>query len=183
MASQLLPTISQGQLVDRFQKEFCKELYESMGTQSKYLYEFIKASRFEHLTKIDYQNLISTIRLEAPGEEILKKSLNDIETSSFREGIDDICLFLKSPYGVWVGNFVYQAAYFIACMLHPDTINKSLGRGTFLVKGSDVVFVLEKFRVLRWEQYAAEILRTNDKRNLVIFRIAATLVSFLVLKR
>ena len=181
-ASHIVPGISQGQLVDKFQKEFCKELYESMGGYSKTLYEFIKSSGFERLTKKDYRNLISSIRIKAPGEEILMRELNATELTLFREGIDDICLFLESPYGVWVGNFVYQAAYFTACMLHPGTLNKSLGTGIFFVKGSKIIFVLDRLRIRRWAKFAAGLLSANSKRNLAIFKIAATLVSFLVLK-
>jgi hypothetical protein len=67
-------------------------------------------------------------------------------------------------------------------MLHPGTLNKSLGTGIFFVKGSKIIFVLDRLRIRRRAEFAAGLLSANSKRNLAIFKIAATLVSFLVLK-
>ncbi len=41
-ASLAIPGIRHGQLVDRFQKEFCKSLHESFGRNSSSLYAFIE---------------------------------------------------------------------------------------------------------------------------------------------
>ncbi len=181
-ASHSITGLSHGQLVDRFQREFAKELYGSLGVYSKRLFEFIKFSRFTRLSKASYGSLVRTINSEAPGDEILSKGLTESQMTTYRSGIDDICLFLKSPYGVWIGNFVYQTAYFIACILHPGAINKSLGQGVFSVRNSHALFVAESFRIKKSNEYAMEILPRTSRRNTYIPRISAILVSFLIFK-
>jgi len=181
-ASDVVPGISHGQLVNRFQREFCKELYESLGTHSKTLYEFVKNCGFAKRDKKNYRLLIHSIETSAPGDEILHKAMDESERVIFKEGIDDICRFLISPYGVWVGNFIYQTAYFIASILHPGTLNKSLGNGVFRVKKTWALFVAESSLVKKFDTSATKILPGNSKRNAAIPQIAAALVSFLILK-
>jgi hypothetical protein len=181
-ASQLLPGISHGQLVDRFQKEFCRELYNSFGRYSKALYEFIRHSRFEKLDKKGYTQLIGEIRSKAPISGLMTEEVDAKQLCFLKEGLDDVCQFLASAYGVWVGNFIYQTAYFVAVVLHPDAIDKDLGRTLYEVGSRRAIFIAEPFRVKRSDLFAAEVLPAKDKRNLVIDQIAATLVSFLILK-
>lgn len=181
-ASSVVPGISHGQLVNKFQREFCKELYESLGATATTLYEFIKDSRFERLDENHYHSLINTIQSKAPGNEILIRKLGSTEMTFFRGGVNDVCLFLKSCYGVWVGNFLFQTAYFIACMAHQGTLDKALGSGIFRFDDREAIFIVGAKRLLKSGEYASAMLPTAGKRNIAIPAIASALVSFLILK-
>ena len=181
LASSVVTGISHGQLVDRFQREFCKTIYESLGPHTSILTDFLRESRFLNLESSEYLHLIRTIEDRAPFNEVLKSEHPPREQQTFQEGIHDVCLFLRSPHGTWAGNFIYQTAYFIACITHPDTLNRKLGRTIHETKKTKAIFIAEGYRVRQWKIFASEILSAGSKRNLAIPQIAATLVAYLLL--
>ena len=181
-ASLVVPGIAHGQLVNKFQREFCKDIYESMGTVSSVLVDFIAQSGFLNLEKKDYRDLIDSIERLTPDSGILVGEMQHSEERFLKEGVEDVCRFLRSPYGIWVGNYIYQAAYFMACMVHPDTVNRHLGITLQIVKKTKTLFVVEAYRLKSWEDFAATTMAASDKRNIAIFQIAASLVSYLLHK-
>lgn len=181
-ASEFLYGISHGQLVDKFQKEFCKELFESFGGYSDLLGTFIKKSRFEQLDNQSYQLFINHIKSNFPLYEILTEPKSPVDADEFEESIEDISLFLNSAYGIWVGNFIYQVAYFVAITIHDASIANLLKYRIFSVGETKALFVGDLNRLEKIHQYADEILPANSLRNLSIDDIAATLIAFLILK-
>lgn len=181
-ASKLIPGISHGQLVDRFQKDFCLELHKILGKTSSQLISFLKASEFLNLSKKDYKDFVDHIEKSKLFFEI---SLYDFERSDFNElygGKEDVCSFLRSQYGIAVGNFIYQTSYFLACIIHPDSINSSLGNTLYYLNSSKAIFVIEPFRLKNHLKYADEILAETDKRNKAIPQIASALIALLMIK-
>ena len=181
-ASSVVPGISHGQLVNRFQREFCKELYESLGPAANTLYEFIRDSNFERLDHGHYRSLVGEIRSGWSERDMLTKELSSIDWTIFKGGTDDVCLFLDSPYGKWVGNFLYQAAYFVACVIHQVTLRGDLGRCIFHFSDTAAVFVADPMRIEKSPKYATEILSAGSKRNLAITQIAKCLVGYQILR-
>lgn len=181
-ASQFVQGISQGQLVDKFQKEFCKELFESFGGYSDLLGRFIKDSQFEQMDKNSYHYFISHIKSNYPISEILEEPKSNVDKDDFGESIEDVSLFLNSAYGIWVGNFIYQVAYFVAVTIHEACVANFLNNRIFFVGEKKALFIGDISRLEKIHIYADEILPANSSRNLSIDDIAATLVSFLILK-
>lgn len=181
-ASLVVPGIAHGQLVNKFQREFCKDIYESMGSVSMVLVDFIAQSRFLNLEKKDYRDLINSIERLTPDSCIFVGGLENSEERFLKEGVEDVCRFLRSPYGIWVGNYIYQAAYFLACMVHPDTLTRNFGTTLQIVKKTKTLFVVEAYRLKIWDEFAVTTMAASDKRNIAIFQIAASLVSYLLHK-
>jgi hypothetical protein len=182
LASVLVPGISHGQLVDKFQKYFCKGIVESFGEYSTILIEFIKHSQFERLDKKTYRNFINYISNNFPSNKILISTPNNFNNTDFKTSINDICRFLNSQFGIWVGNFIYQTAYFIAVTLQHEILNKNLGSKIYEIKNKNILFIADNKRLNKINQYAGEILPSENERNLSIDKISATLISYLVLK-
>lgn len=181
-AFSVVPGIAHGQLVNKFQREFCKEIHDSMGSISTSLVNFISHSGFLNLEKEAYKDLIEAIERLTPDSDIFIAGLDNSEERILKEGVEDVCRFLRSPYGIWVGNYIYQAAYFVACMVHPDTVNRNLGIALDTVKKTKSLFVVEAYRLKDWEDFAASTMKESDKRNIAIFQISASLVSYLLHK-
>lgn len=182
VASDLIPGLSHGQLVNRFQKEFCSELFKLFGRQSSCLSEFIQLSGFHNLDKKDYVDLINQIAKFNLFGSIASEVLKSSDTDELMEGLAEVCQFLKSPYGVWVGNFLYQVSYFLACMIHPDTLNKDLATSTYTSGRITALFVVEPFRLKQSNTFALEVLSEKSRQNKAIPRICSALVSMLILK-
>ncbi len=181
-ASSLLPNISQGQLVDKFQKSFCVELYTMFGKYAASLIDFIKESNFLPLDHHDYKDVISTIENYSAFQDVYLKQLSRSDLTNLAEGLSDVSTFLRSQYGIWVGNFIYQTAYFLACILHPETLNSNLGKTFFKFGKNQAIFVVEPFRIKSYRTYTSEILPETSKRNKAIPKIAAIIVSLLICK-
>jgi hypothetical protein len=181
-ASEFVHGISHGQLVDKFQKEFCKELFESFGGYSDLLGRFIKDSQFERMDNNSYRSFISHIRSNYPVSEILEDPKSYVDIDDFGESIEDVSLFLNSAYGIWVGNFIYQVAYFVAVTIHESCVDNFLKNRIFSAGEKKALFIGDISRLEKIHIYADEILPANSSRNLSIDDIAATLVSFLILK-
>ena len=182
VASDLIPGLSHGQLVNRFQKEFCSELFQLFGKQSSALSEFIQLSGFHNLDKKEYVDLINQIPKVNLFESIASEVLKSSDIDELMEGLTEICQFLKSPYGVWVGNYLYQVSYFLACMIHPDTLNKDLAASTYTSGKITALFVIEPFRLKQSTTFALELLSEKSRQNKAIPRICSALVSMLILK-
>ncbi len=181
-ATSVISGLSHGQLVNRFQREFCKSLLDSLGPHATTLTAFLHESRFLRLDHSTYSSVLRQIEELTVFEELMDSVLSDSERQLFLEGVHDVCLFLGSTQGIWVGNFIYQAAYFVACMVHPDSVNKNLGRGVHQAKKGGVTFVAEPYRLKKWQSFAEEVLPARNKRNLAIPQIASSLVSYLLMK-
>jgi hypothetical protein len=181
-ASCLLPNISQGQLVDKFQKSFCVELYTMFGKHSESLIDFIKESNFLPLDRRDYKEVINAIESYSAFQDINLKQLTRSDLTNLAEGLSDVSTFLRSQYGTWVGNFIYQTAYFLACILHPEALNPNLGKAFFKAGKYQAIFIVEPFRIKSYRSYASEILPEASKRNKAIPKIAAIIVSLLLCK-
>ena len=182
IASDLIPGLSHGQLVNRFQKEFCSELFQLFSKQSSALSEFIQLSGFHNLDKKDYVDLINQIPTFNLFASIASEVLKSSDTEELLEGLTEVCQFLKSPYGVWVGNYLYQVSYFLACMIHPDTFNKDLATSTYTSGKVTALFVVEPFRLKQSNTFAMEVLSEKSRQNKAIPRICSALVSMLILK-
>lgn len=174
--------IKHGQLIEKFQKEFYKELLESIGSNSDLLTEFIRLSNFEKLDDISYKYFIDEILDKFPKNEILLSSPNNFDILKFENSIDDICKFLLSQFGIFVGNFIYQCAYFIAVTIKEEIINDGLGSILYVTDNKKSLFIADDSRLKNIEQYAIEILPSNNNRNLAIDKISASLISYLTLK-
>jgi hypothetical protein len=181
-ASEFLHGISHGQLVDKFQKEFCKELFESFGGYSDSLGSFIKDSQFEKMDDNSYRSFINHNRRNYLISEILEEPKSHVDDDDFRESIEDVSLFLNSAYGIWAGNFIYQVAYFVAVTIHEACVANFLKNRISSVGEKKALFIGDISRLEKIHIYADEILPANSSRNLSIDYIAATLVSFLILK-
>lgn len=181
-ASEFVHGISHGQLVNKFQKEFCKELFESFGGYSDLLGRFIKDSQFERMDNNSYRSFINHIRSNYPVSEILEDPKSYVDIDDFGESIEDVSLFLNSAYGIWVGNFIYQVSYFVAVTIHEACVDNFLKNRIFSSGEKRALFIGEISRLEKIHIYADEILPANSSRNLSIDDIAATLVSFLILK-
>jgi len=180
-ASNLLPSIKHGQLVDKFQKYFCFQLYEMLGRCSEPLINFIKASNFLNLSKKDYKFLITQIDEADLFSSININSLNSSDLTYLRDGKSDICTFLHSQYGIWVGNFIYRVSYFLACVIHKDTIRLKIGENLFVKNSERCVFVIDPSLLKNHMIYASEILKENSERNKVIPNICSALVTFIIM--
>jgi hypothetical protein len=181
-ASSVIPNLSHGQFVDRFQRECCREIHALFGRQSSYLINFIDASKFLPLGTSEARDFVDFIYESADPALLLSKHGSDKELSSDLLGLDDAWLFLRSGYGAAVTNFIFQTAYFVAVILHPDSINKALGWRSYAVKGRQGVFPYEHYRMRNWETLASQTLPPKDKRNLAIPGIATTIVTLVLLR-
>ena len=164
-ASTSVPGISQGQLVDKFQKEFCKELFESFGAYSDLLENFINKSQFEKIDEKSYRLFIEYIRSNFPIQEILIEPKSYVDSKYFEESIEDISLFLNSPHGIWVGNFIYQVAYFVAVTIHEENVAHLPDHMIHTTNNKNALFVGDIERLKKINLYANEILPANSKRN------------------
>ncbi len=177
-ASQSVPGIRHGQLVDRFQREFCKALHDSFGRYSSNLYKYLECSTHERLTGRSYSNflkaLIENVNFSALTLQDLYKEENWLD-----EALDDVERFLRSSYGEWVGNFIHQVACFVAITLHPDIAEDDIGHYLFEIGNRHVTFVAEPVRL----KNPVNVVATRPARQQrTLPRIAAGLVAHLILK-
>jgi hypothetical protein len=181
-ASSSIPGLNHGQLVDKFQGEFCIELHKALGPRSDQLFKFLQRSKLEKIESKLYIKFISEIQSEAPTDEIVFLKMDASERTTLNEGVSDVCRFLRSPHGVWVGNFIYQTSYFIASILHAGVLNQSLGRGVFAVGKSHAILVAEGSRLKNIDKYSSGIIELKSNRLDFISRISGILVAHLILK-
>jgi len=181
-ASQVIHGIKKGQLVDRFQREFCRELHSAFGRYSQRFGNFIRASKHD-LSRSARDELIRDVERRAPCNSILLAPLTVEDVADFGYGVADVCRFLRSSYGIWVSRFLYQTAYFLALVTHQRTLNEVIGRRLFTVDAREAILVLDN-KLLRRppEDLAEEVLAGSDRRNVAVFEIAPVLVSFLLLR-
>jgi hypothetical protein len=181
-ASSVIPNLSHGQFVDRFQRECCREIHALFVRRSNYLINFIEASNFLPISKGETAKFVNFIDASADPSLLLSNHGSDKQISSAALGLDDACLFLRSGYGTAVTNFIFQTAYFIAVILHPDCINRTLGWRSYEVKGRHGVFPYESWRIEDWKALATETLKPSDKRKSAIPRIATTILTLVLLR-
>jgi hypothetical protein len=177
-ASSLISGIKHGQTVDRFQRDFCKELYESFGDYSPVLYTYIEKSGSQHLAKKPYMNLIRSIENFSDFSSISKFELTS-DTQPMDDSLTDICLFLESNYGEWVGNFINQVANFVAVVTHPDVDESDYGRSIYKVGKESFVFIAETIRLKNPIKFQNKDRHRNER---LTPQIASTLVAHLILK-
>lgn len=182
IASRVVRGLKHGQLVDRFQKEYLTEIKLSLGEFSDTLINFITESQFEKLERAVYLDFLQAIQKNLPYVRILMISPEDFNKEKIDEVANDFVLFLKSPYGNWVGNFIYQTAYFIAVTLREEHVNLSTGRYFFADKDETVIFPLDPSRLNKTKKYAGEILDAEDPRNVCIDRISSVLLNYLIFR-
>jgi hypothetical protein len=180
--SKHLKGLSRGQFVDKFQKSFWQDICEAFGSQSKDLMQFIVASNFENLDQYHYEFFLESIKNSAPYTRILTRVPANFDKTEFEESISDICLFLDSKYGYWVGNLIYQTAYFIAVTLHNDALHPKIGKGFYKLRNLNCIFPIDPGRLSKTARYAHEILPEKHPRNLAIYKIASSLTSYLVFR-
>lgn len=182
LASDLIPGLSHGQLVNRFQAEFCSELFQLFGKHSSSLTDFLQLSGFYNLEKKDYEDLIKKIPKLNLFPFVAIEKLKPSDVGVMQEGLIEICQYLRSDYGVGVGNYLYQVSYFLACMIHPDTLTADLATSTYTSGKITALFVIEPFRLKQINIFAQEVLSEKSRQNKAIPRICSALVSMLVLK-
>lgn len=181
-ASQLIRGIAKGQLVDRFQREFCRELHLAFGRQSRRFGNFIRLSQHE-LSQSARHEFIKDVERGVSCSATLFGSLEKSDLDDFRVGLADTCRFLRSSYGLWVCRFLYQTAYFLALVMHQRTLKGIVGQRLYQVDKRNVILVLDNaLLALSPETLAEKRLAANDPRNVAIFEIAPILVYFLLLK-
>lgn len=177
-ASATVPGIKHGQLVDRFQREFCKALHDSFGRYSSSLYSFVEQTGQQSLSAKAYATFVSRIEELADFRAVSREDVSRQE-AWLQEATQDVCLFLRSGYGKWVGEFIHHVARFVAAIAHPDVDEQDFGRCVFCVGNRRVAFVAEPFRL----KDAVDIdRRASSRRDRIHAQVAATLVAFLVLK-
>jgi hypothetical protein len=177
-ASSLIPGLQHGQTVDRFQRDFCKELYESFGEYSPALNAFIEKSENHYLTKKSYINLIRSIEKLSDFSSISEYKLES-EVQGMNDSLSDICLFLESSYGEWVGNFICQVANFVASVAHPDIDESDYGRSIYKIGKENFVFIAETVRLKTPNKFLKKEIQRIEK---LTPQIASTLVTHLILK-
>ena len=182
IASKVVRGIKHGQLVDKFQKEYLTEIRNSLGKLSDTLIDFIKESQFENLDRHIYLDFLEEIKKNLPYIRILMVTPDDFDKEKLDESVHDVCLFLRSPYGNWVGNFIYQTAYFIAVTLREEHVNRYLANYFFADKNETAIFPLDQSRLKIIKKYAEEILDYEDPRNLCIDKISSAIVNHLIFK-
>ena len=177
-ASSLISGIKHGQTVDRFQRDFCKELYESFGKYSPVLYAFIEKTGNQHLAKKPYMNLIRSIENFSAFSSISKFKLAT-NTQEMSDSLSDICLFLESNYGEWVGNFIYQVSKFVAIITHPDIDSSNYGRRIYKIGSKSFIFIAETARLKKPNIFLKREDQITEK---LIPQIASSLIAHLILK-
>jgi hypothetical protein len=182
IASEVVRGIKHGQLVDKFQKEYLSEISNSLGILSDTLIDFIKESQFENLDRDVYLDFLEAIKKNLPYIRILMATPSDFDKEKLDESVHDVCLFLRSPYGNWVGNFIYQTAYFIAVTLRQEYVSQYVANYFFADKRETTIFPLDQSRLKIIKKYAEEILDYEDPRNLCIDKISSAIVNHLIFK-
>lgn len=179
-ASVLLPGLKHGQLVDRFQREFLREIHTAFGRNSDAFVYFMRSFGNSQLGKSTWKGVVAAIHERSPGVGLLKREVSDTDVAEFDEGLDDVCQFLRSSYGRWVTNLLHHTASFISQVIHPDTLDRDLGRCLYTVGHSSVVFVAEPFRLRKRELDGLP--QPSGRRAVFVPQIASTLTSYLLLK-
>jgi hypothetical protein len=181
IASTVIPGIKHGQLVDRFQRECCKEIHALFGTHADTLINFIDASHFEPLDERDLKSFIDEVFEFAQPTKLMEALGLRVQPSPEALGVDDVWLFLQSSYGAAVANFIFQTAYFVAVILHVNAFDKSLGWHVHKVGGRRGIYPYDPTRLTKWSTFARETLSAGDKRNKSIPGIASTLVTLVLM--
>ena len=88
---------------------------------------------FEKLDKKTYKEFINYISKNAPSYKLFINIPKNFNEADFKSSIEDICRFFNSQFGIWVGNFIYQTAYFVAVTLRKEMVNTSLGSSIYKI--------------------------------------------------
>ena len=169
--------LQHGQLVQKFHDQFCKELFECLGPNAKFFYQFVENS--DHLlpSRADYLAMLDGIRRN----ENLRTfpEVTDYQFAELRDGLLDIHKFLNSAYGHGVGVFLYRISLFILVASHPDLRKFGLGRYKIPKRAKLVIFISEPFR----QQNAAEIYQAHGLRSKKLLGdLASIVLSYVVLR-
>ena len=176
-------SLTNPQLVDRFQKEFAKEIYNLLDIYSPALQEFRGESNFESLESKSYQIFVDEIVSNNLNYELLSPPLKTFQKTDINQCIADVEMFLRSAYGRWVGNFIYQTSYFVSLLVDAKTIDNSIGQSVFATDNENYFLVFSPTKIAGIGKLHLVNLKTSDDRYKSIANIAGLLVSYMVIRR
>jgi len=176
-ASSIIKGLKQGQLVDKFQREFCLELNKILNLKKNALMNFINLSRFEPLPSSHYKLMFDYSYKNLGFSSIVTTQIPIDIDKNLSEGLNEVLIFIKSSYGTLAGNFVYQTAYFVAIIVkNPDVYLKSTK-----TTNRKILFDVDSERLQKYKKYASEILPKNNKRNIMIPKVISYLLKLILL--
>jgi len=170
------------QLIDQFQKEFCYGIYNLLYPHELDLLKFRINSNFENLDTKSYSIYITEIIQSRLKSTLLNQFLTKKQAYDFELSIKDIEKLLRSQYGKWIGNFIYQTAYLISLLCQKSTLTKQIGENLF--KSDDLLyfFVFDKKEISNIGNLYKVNLKTSDVQYKAIGNISGLLVSLLIIR-
>lgn len=176
-ASQAVPGIKHGQAVDRFQRDFYKTFYALFEKYSDELFVYLKLVEQQTLPSKNYFSFINSVEKEFKNSCVARAEFS-CGDSSIAESVSDLCLFLKSGYGNWVGNVLYRIAYFVAINHQSSAKESEIGRVPITTAGQFFVFALDGYK-LRTQIKSHPKSRVSE---LVLVQISSALLGYTILK-
>ncbi len=176
-ASQAVPGIKHGQAVDRFQRDFYKTFYALFEKYSDELFVYLKLVEQQILSSKNYFSFINSVEKEFKNSCVARAEFS-CGDSSIAESVSDLCLFLKSGYGNWVGNVLYRIAHFVAINHQSSAKETEIGRVPITIAGQFFVFALDGYK-LRTQIKSHPKSRVSE---LVLVQISSALLGYTILK-
>lgn len=176
-ASEVIQGIKHGQTVDRFQHDFYKTFHASFGKYSDQLFSYLNYVEHQTLSNRKYSAFINAIQKEFSNSCVSRTEFSRGDTS-LAESVSDICLFLKSSYGNWVGNVLHHIAHFVASAYQIEVADSKIGRVPITHDEQSFVFALDISRLNNHKESRLPIQPSED----VLAQISSSLVGYIVLK-
>ncbi len=146
--SQIFTGLSQGQLVDRFQKEFSTEIFKMLHECAEQLREVIFKEVIPDCTPSQLVKILKKIKDIKP-DNIYTSEIKNDDLVYIVDGLHDLSVFLNSTYGGWVLNFLYKTSMFLVSKIHEDLLEDDLGLVHYDDSEFSALFVLDPSRLAR----------------------------------
>jgi hypothetical protein len=146
--SQILIGLSQGQLVDRFQREFSFEIFKMLEECADQLRHVISKEIIPECAPSQLVKILQKIKGEIP-DNIYTSEIGEDDLVYISDGLYDLSVFLNSTYGNWVLNFLYKTSLFLVSKIHEDLLEDDLGLVRYDDNKSSALFVLDPLRLSR----------------------------------
>jgi hypothetical protein len=176
-ASQVIPGLAHGQTVDRFQHDFYKSFHSSFGNYSDELFSYLNNVEHQQISDKKYIAYIKAVEKEFSNSCVkrIEFSRNDILLT---ESVADVCLFLKSSYGRWIGGVLHHIANFVAASHQPSMQESAIGRIPILHNRKSFVFALDHSKLTTIQSHIKRIQPSDS----LLAQISAALIGYVLLK-
>lgn len=176
-ASSVVPGLSRGQLVDRFQREFGKEVFKLSGRSERYLHDFLEAISIQRLSDKERTRFCKVIQQTLEGCRSSRQASAYVD-EEIADGFHDVLLYLKSGYGAWVADLLYRIAAFFSVSIHPRALLLLDLRSEFLLR--EPRLFCESFR-LKAVATDLDFFVERYKQSLVVLTKVAWLIVYRIL--